>query len=290
MSVESFRVSKDNLDQLLTALAKEIRQEYGRKANVELVIVGGAAIIGSYHFRDVTTDIDATMPYDLKATINRVGDKIGLPDGWMNNDFQKTSSYSPYIRLHSKPYKTFMHVLEVRTVKDEYLIAMKARSARIYKRDLSDIIGIVKDMQQQGKRPTMETIQKAFTDLYGKECVMDQNAVQTIKQCMTTDNLDQLYQKYLSWEDGNKEELLAFEERYPHVLNEGNIEQILQVNHEFISDFEDQTNEFETDEISRTNFFGDDWLLESDDYYGKNTREQDMSHSEQDHSDDEYER
>ncbi len=286
MSVESFRVSKNNLDYLLTELAKEIRREYGRKTNVELVIVGEAAIVGSYNFRTATTDIDAAMPYNLRETINRVGENIGLPDNWINNDFQKTSSYSPYIRLYSKPYKTFLHVLEVRNVKDEYLIAMKARSARLYKRDLSDIIGIIKDMKQQGKRPTMESIQKAFSDLYGNDCVMDQSAAQVIEQCMTTKNLDQLYQKYLSWEDKNRDEILEFEERYPHVLNEANIEQILRINHDFIDDFEDETNALESDVISPTNILGDDWLLEPDDPCGKTARKRNMSRSEQYHSDD----
>ena len=40
-------------------------------------------------------------------------------------------------------YRKISNVLTVRLIRDEYLIAMKLRSGRKYKNDLSDIIGVL---------------------------------------------------------------------------------------------------------------------------------------------------
>lgn len=53
----------------------------------------------------------------------------------------KTASYTPKLRYYSKYYKTFSNVLTVRTVTAEYLVAMKLKSGRKYKNDLSDVVG-----------------------------------------------------------------------------------------------------------------------------------------------------
>lgn len=63
----------------------------------EIMLVGGAAILTNYGFRDMTTDIDAVIhaASSMKGAINRVGDKFHLPNGWLNTDFMRTGSYSP---------------------------------------------------------------------------------------------------------------------------------------------------------------------------------------------------
>ena len=42
----------------------------------------------------------------MKDAVNRVGDKMGLPNGWLNADFTRTSSYSPKLTTFSTYYKT----------------------------------------------------------------------------------------------------------------------------------------------------------------------------------------
>ncbi len=46
----------------------------------------------------MTYDIDAaiTASSAMKEAVNAVGDRFGLPNGWLNADFKNTSSYSPY--------------------------------------------------------------------------------------------------------------------------------------------------------------------------------------------------
>lgn len=167
MSSENF--TKENLDTYLKELAKEFRRLNGKAMPAEIVLVGGAAILTNYGFRDMTTDIDAVIhaASSMKDAINRVGDKFHLPNGWLNADCMRTGSYSPKLDEYSVYYKTFYGVLSVRTVSAEYLIAMKLRSGRKYKNDLSDVIGILAEHQKRGTPLTLDRINTAVNDLYG---------------------------------------------------------------------------------------------------------------------------
>lgn len=143
--------TKENLDFYLKELAKEFRRLNGKHIPAEIILVGGASIVVNYGFRNMTTDIDAKIQASsaMKDAINFVGDKYHLPNGWLNTDFTKTASYSPEIVYASKPYKTIYN-LNIRTISREYLIAMKLRSGRKYKNDLSDIIGILAEHEKRG--------------------------------------------------------------------------------------------------------------------------------------------
>ena len=52
-------ITKENLDTLLKELAKEFRKLNGTKTPAEIILVGGAAVIANYGFRELTNDIDA---------------------------------------------------------------------------------------------------------------------------------------------------------------------------------------------------------------------------------------
>lgn len=60
----------------------------------EIVLTGGAAILACYRFRDATTDVDAIIlaASSIKDAINHVGDRYGLPAGWLNEEFLHTES------------------------------------------------------------------------------------------------------------------------------------------------------------------------------------------------------
>ncbi len=149
-SEQTARFTKDNLDSMLKELAKEFRRLNGAAVPAEIVLVGGAAVLAGYGFRETTTDVDAVIhaSSSMKDAVNRIGDRHGLPNGWLNSDFMRTDSYSPKLTEFSIYYKTFSNVLQIRTVSAEYLIAMKLRSGRKYKNDLSDIIGILAEHEK----------------------------------------------------------------------------------------------------------------------------------------------
>ena len=128
----------------------------------EIILIGGASVLVNYEFRDMTTDIDALIQAAsvMKDVINLVGDRYHLPNGWLNQDFIRTESYSPELVRFSEYYRTYSNVLTVRTVAAEYLIAMKLRSGRQYKSDLSDVLGILAEHEKNGNPITLERIRK----------------------------------------------------------------------------------------------------------------------------------
>ena len=142
-------LTKESLDTCLRELGKEFRKLNGTAMKAEITLIGGAAILANYGFRDNTYDVDAIIQASsaMKDAINRVGDKMGLPNGWLNADFTRTSSYSPKLTAFSTYYKTFSNVLTVRTISGAYLVAMKLMAGRQYKNDISDIAGTGKPWQ-----------------------------------------------------------------------------------------------------------------------------------------------
>lgn len=76
--------TKENLDIYLKELAKEFRKLNGKTMPAEIILVGEAAILTNYGFRNMTTDIDAVISASsaMKEAINHVGDKYQLPNGW----------------------------------------------------------------------------------------------------------------------------------------------------------------------------------------------------------------
>ena len=119
--------TKENLDGYLRELAKEFRKKNGNKMSAEIILIGGASILINYGFREMTYDMDAIIKSSgaMRDAINTVGDRLGLPIGWLNIDFVHTNSYTPRLAEHSKYYKTFANILQIRTVSDEYSLLIK---------------------------------------------------------------------------------------------------------------------------------------------------------------------
>lgn len=226
----SVKLNKQDMDKALYEIAKEYKKVNRNCPDMEIILVGGASILANYGFRDSTTDIDAIIKANssLKEIANKVGDMHGYETGWLNEDFKKTASYSDKLVQHSKFYKKFCGYMDVRTVNDEYLIAMKMMSSRIYKKDLSDIVGVIKDMREQDKDISIGIISNVYKELYGtineKEDVwlLVENAIS-----LPIEELEDLYYQTLEEESKNKEALLIAEKDYSEVINEDNVESFI---------------------------------------------------------------
>ncbi|MCD8363876.1 MAG: DUF6036 family nucleotidyltransferase [Lachnospiraceae bacterium] len=222
--------TKRNIDLYLNEVAKDYKKHGGKNVPVEIVLIGGAAVIERYGFREMTRDIDAVLPAIsiLKEAINRVGDKYGLERGWLNMDFAKTDSYSPRLVQCSVPYKSFCQVLHVRMVTGEYLIAMKLRSGRRYKKDISDIVGILKEHEMMGNPISMGMIDTAVKNLYGGWDCFPETAVSFINEALEAEDYNILFEKVVESEKLAKDHLQAFQKSYPGVLNSENVNRILE--------------------------------------------------------------
>lgn len=227
MSEVSF--TKENLDGYLKELSKEFRKMNGTRMPAEIILIGGAAVLINYGFREMTYDMDAIIQASssMKDAINRVGDRMGLPRGWLNTDFMKTTSYTPKLIQHSRYYKTFSNVLRIRTVSAEYLVAMKLMAGRQYKNDLSDVVGILLEQQNAEKEISLDSIKRAAEELYDGYENLPETSRTFIEAVYQNPDLSALYDKIREDEKQNKNILLEFQDDYPDVLNGDNLADIL---------------------------------------------------------------
>lgn len=231
LSNPSKDIGKKELDIYLRELGKEYRKLAGKKNPAEIVLIGGGAILVNYSFRTSTTDVDAIIhaASAMKEAINRVGDKYYLANRWLNEDFVRTVSYSPKIEEFSQFYRQYSNVLQVRTIKAEYIIAMKLRAGRKYKNDFSDIIGVLMEHEEKNEHISYEDIDRAVINLYGSWNAVTEEAQTFIKDALNCKNLAERYAE-LKGSEGEMGLLLqGFEVDYSGVLNQSNVNDILDI-------------------------------------------------------------
>ena len=221
--------TKDNLDNYLKELAKEFRKINGKNMPADIILIGGASVVINYGFREMTYDMDAVInaASSMKEAINHVGDKIDLPNGWLNTDFMKTTSYTPKIIQYSKFYRTFSNIVTFRTVTGEYLIAMKLMAGRQYKYDLSDVIGILWEHEINGSPISIEKIKEAVENLYDSYDKLPEHSKVFIERAILNKGYEEMYKKVRQMEADNKDILLQFQDEYPDVTNTDNVNDIL---------------------------------------------------------------
>lgn len=220
-------ITKEYIDNLFSQLAKEYKKLSGRRLPAEIIMIGGAAIVTQYGFRASTTDIDAYFlsSSTMKDAIRTVADRNGLPKDWINQDFTKTSSYSPKIREYSVHYKTFANILEVRILPPEYIVAMKLASLRKYRYDMSDIVGIICT-----ESLSRDSINKAVVEMYGgyDKLSHPKSAEVLLDKIYSSDDLWKMYSDTRDSENENTTLLKSLKENYPTLLRQDNIENILE--------------------------------------------------------------
>lgn len=212
----NFSISKDNADKFFYELAKEYKKK--TKFPLEIVVVGGGAIIIKYGFRLMSLDYDVIFNYKddyVKQCIYNVAEKLHIPSDWINDDFIKSDSYTPKIIQYSTFYKTFSNIVTVRIVEREYLIAMKlvSGSTREYKHDKSDIVGILLEEMKNNHSVTRQEINTAIINLYGSYNVISDKMYETLNTMLSLNQveLEQLYKDTVARESKIREELTKLE-------------------------------------------------------------------------------
>lgn len=220
--------TKENLEYYLKELAKEYKKRSGNFP-AEMILVGGASVLINYQFRMASYDIDALYASKsiMKDAINAVGDKLGLPSGWVNDEFKKTASYTPKLIEYSNYYKTLSNCLQIRTIRAEYLVAMKLMSGRKYKKDLSDIAGILYEQERAGNPLNFEMIDKAVCNLYGGWENISKDAQELLHKLLESDDLEKLFIELSEDEVYAKEALVEMEKKYPNVVKKDNVDDVI---------------------------------------------------------------
>ncbi|GEM_PF-2833981 len=162
-------INKENLDHIFNLLSEKYA-ELGGTERVSLMLVGGAAIITRFLYRVSTLDIDALFPKTgpfLRAA-EEIGKAENLPEDWINDEFVGTPSFSAKLADKMTLYKSFSDgLLNVYSLPDPYLIAMKMRSNRPTSGDLDDVIHMVAELSHLGNPVSFEQVERAHKDLYG---------------------------------------------------------------------------------------------------------------------------
>lgn len=220
-------LTRTMINHLMYLIAKEYKKQNRNNPECEIIIVGGASILLNYDFRSETTDIDSIIRASstFKEIANKIGDEYNLPTGWINTDFVQTKSYSSKLVEHSKFYKKFYGCLSVRTVSAEYLVAMKLKSLRVYKHDLSDIIGIIKEQEEFENPISYEMIELAYKELYNES--MSDKSKEFLQEVFSSKSLSDLFYDTVDNEVKNKDALLLAEEQYGRDVTEDNIDSFL---------------------------------------------------------------
>lgn len=229
MPKDEFSLDKENIDKYLKELAKTYRKKAGKGYPAELILIGGASIIINYGFRQMTQDIDAVYYASaaMKDAIREVGDRNALPEDWLNSDFTNTSSYSDKLRQFSTYYRTYSNVLQIRTISEEYLIAMKLKSARNYKNDFSDVAGILMNDRESQNQITLNSVILAAEDLYGSWYNIPENARTYIEDLFGTKDLKRVYLEQKQSEKEKSENLTEFMRKHRNVkIDENNANSI----------------------------------------------------------------
>ena len=233
-SSEKTLITKENAYPILKAFAKEYKKQNGTSVPVELVIVGGGSILLNYGFREATQDFDimAQSLGMIKNVSYRIADLYNLPDNWLNTDFMHTVSYSDKLREVSKHFCSFNNgSLEFRTVNGEYLIAMKMVSAREYRNDISDVVGILICMKNEFEEFSMDRINYAIEFLYGKrENVIKEEVYNKVKEYAkwSVAELEKEYDVLTQMEKQTKQELIDINEKYQGVVKEESIDTVIE--------------------------------------------------------------
>ena len=227
-------ITKENAYPVLKAFAKEYKKQNGTTVPIELVIVGGGSILLNYGFRETTQDFDIMVQSLglIKSVSYKIADIYNLPDNWLNTDFMRTASYSDKLREVSKHFCSFNNgSLEFRTVNGEYLIAMKMVSAREYRNDISDVVGILIYMKSECENFSMDRIDHAIEFLYGKrENVIKEEVYDKVKEYVkwSVPELEKEYDVLTQMESQTEHELKDIKGKYPELVKEESIDKIIE--------------------------------------------------------------
>lgn len=231
MSAEKILLGKADMDERLKELAKEYRKLSGN-APIEIVVVGGSAIVLDYGFREESSDMDVYYQGStvIKEAARRVAEKNGLRDDWFNNDFIYSAKCNHgKLREHSHYYKDFGNgQVTVRILKPEYIIALKMLAAREFRNDISDIIGILAALREKDSPIDFNSIQHAVSELFDGYERIRPEIMDEVKRYCAMDGLQDIYNERVAAEGRNQEKLSEFNNRHPGIVNKDNANAVLE--------------------------------------------------------------
>ena len=100
---------------------------------------------------------------------------------------------------------------------------MKLCSARTYKHDLSDIVGILKEHQELQKPISFEMVDTAMINLYGNWDKVETTIKEVFIKLLNDENLEDTYYKITAREQDSRIVLHKAMEKYSDKINDNNV-------------------------------------------------------------------
>lgn len=107
-------------------------------------------------------------------------------------------------------------------------IPRKGLRSGFFENNLSDIVGTLAEHEKQKCPITKEAISKAVTDLYGGWSEIDEKSVAFISAVLDNQRFGEIYAAIHENEQNTKSVLIAFQDKYPGVLDDGNIDSVIE--------------------------------------------------------------
>jgi hypothetical protein len=104
---------------------------------------------------------------------------------------------------------------------------MKLVAGRQYKKDLSDIIGIILEQNRAEKPLNYEMIDNAMIKMYGSWDKVSSLAKEVLINALESENLEELFIEQSEDEQRAKETILEIDRKYPKLVNQNNIDDVI---------------------------------------------------------------
>lgn len=146
---------KDEIIKYLNILNDKLQQ---RNVKGEICLYGGAVMCLVFEARPSTKDVDAIFhPAEtIRQVASEISNEYELADDWLNDGVKGF--------LVDHPKKVFLNLsnLIVMVADSEYMLAMKALSARIDGTDSKDIEFLIKELEIQSAEDVFRIIDKYY--------------------------------------------------------------------------------------------------------------------------------
>lgn len=166
-NTDDLQFTKEELERLLRDLNARLEK---RDVTGEICIFGGAVMILAWEARELTRDVDAVMkpPEEIKSAVRDVAGSNSLdkpvPADWLNDGVKGYIDRSPDPDSQKLVYD-FSH-LRVMRPPAEYLLAMKAQSARVgeEEKDRDDLEFIMNNTDIKDPNEVKEIVRKYYPE------------------------------------------------------------------------------------------------------------------------------
>jgi hypothetical protein len=147
-------VTPDEIKQHLSELNEELRV---MDVKGELCLYGGVMAL-VYDARPNTDDVDAIFKpvRHIRRAAGRIAERHNLPKGWLNYGVKM------FLVPHEQRVLFDMSNLKVYIPPGEYLLAMKALSARANLRDRGDIKTLIEKLSVKGVEQVIEIVRHYY--------------------------------------------------------------------------------------------------------------------------------